>query len=95
MGDEIHEINGIKFMGRNPDDMANLLVNVSLLRLLFKMCRNIASVNQVINILLWKSNSSKHRQWPGMNTELSGVFSAYLHFDPSYGIINSRVVTLK
>lgn len=74
MGDEIHEINGIKFMGRNPDDMANLLVNVSLLRLLFKMCRNIASVNQVINILLWKSNSSKHRQWPGMNTELSGVF---------------------
>lgn len=34
VGDEIHEINGIKFMGRNPDDMANLLVNVLPLTLL-------------------------------------------------------------
>lgn len=29
VGDEIHEINGIKFMGRNPDDMANLLARIT------------------------------------------------------------------
>ncbi|XP_056011439.1 MAGUK p55 subfamily member 7-like [Ostrea edulis] len=29
VGDEIHEINGIKFTGRNPDDMANLLTRIT------------------------------------------------------------------
>lgn len=35
VGDEIYEINGIKFMGWNLDDMVNLLVNVLLLILLY------------------------------------------------------------
>ncbi|XP_061188149.1 MAGUK p55 subfamily member 7-like [Saccostrea echinata] len=29
VGDEIHEINGVKFTGRNPDDMANLLARIT------------------------------------------------------------------
>nr|XP_022326803.1 MAGUK p55 subfamily member 7-like [Crassostrea virginica]XP_022326804.1 MAGUK p55 subfamily member 7-like [Crassostrea virginica] len=29
VGDEIHEINGIQFTGRNPDDMANLLARLT------------------------------------------------------------------